>query len=253
MSNVVIFGKGKVGMATNLTLKLNADFHDPFKETIVTDFSTYKYAIICVSSLLKGPHDHHDIDESLNLLQDVEFNGVVVIRCTVSPVHLRVWEIAYPQLKIIHFPEFLKQGDGNYLDTPWAVVLGGQLKYTEPFGQWLLECGYGNKDIYQYVTLDESALIKLHQNAGLALKVTFANLMYETCQYYGADYERVRKGVGADVRVGNAHMDVPGEDGFGFGGHCLPKDLVCLNHVTYTRGLWDAIININKMMRAKNV
>ncbi len=25
---VVIFGKGKVGMATDLTLKTNADFHD---------------------------------------------------------------------------------------------------------------------------------------------------------------------------------------------------------------------------------
>jgi hypothetical protein len=44
---VVIFGKGKVGMATDLTLKINADFHDPYKGFMITDFSKYDLAFIC--------------------------------------------------------------------------------------------------------------------------------------------------------------------------------------------------------------
>ena len=248
----VIFGKGKVGMATDLTLKTEATFHDPKLGLVVQDFSQFDQAIICVSSLVKEPQDHDDIKSCLALLDDAKFEGTIAVRCTVSPIFLRVAEIQFPYLNIIHFPEFMKQRDNVYLDTPWAVVLGGDENLTKPFAEWLLSCGYGTPEQVHLCTLDESALIKLHQNAGLALKVTFANIMYETCQYYGADYNKVRHGVGADVRVGLAHTEVPGEDGFGFGGHCLPKDLACLNTVARSHGFWDNIIKVNQTMRAKN-
>lgn len=250
---VVIFGKGKVGMATDLTLKTNATFHDPYKGSTVTDFSEFDMAIICVSSLNKGPYDHESIQECLDTLNAAAFKGTIAIRCTVSPVFLRAWEIQYPQLNIIHFPEFMKQGDDVYLDKPWILVLGGDKKLTVPFGKWLVDNGYGHEEMWHFCTLEESALIKLHQNAGLALKVTYANIMYETCKYYGADYEKVRAGVAADVRVGPGHLQVPGEDGYGFGGHCLPKDLNCLNKVSYNRNFWDTILKINDELRVKNV
>lgn len=249
---VVIFGKGKVGMATDLTLKTNADFHDPYKGITVTDFTKYDTAIICVSSLVDGPYDHAAITECLTTLNDVKFGGIVAIRCTVSPAFLRSWKVQFPDLAIIHFPEFMKQGDDNYLDEPWVVVLGGKAEDTEVFGEWLMEKQYGTRDMLLYCTLEESALIKLHQNAGLALKVTYANIMYETCQQYGADYEKVRKGVAADVRVGPGHLQVPGEHGFGFNGHCLPKDLKCLNTVAYNRHFWDNILRVNDELKAKN-
>jgi UDP-glucose 6-dehydrogenase len=250
---VVIFGKGKVGIATDLTLKTKADFHDPPKGFEVKDFSKYDLAIICVSSLNNGPTDHEALDNCLEVLQEKEFKGLVAIRCTVSPLFLRIAKKLYKDLKIIHFPEFMRQQDDNYLETPWVLVLGGEKEYTEPFGEWLLQRGYGTRDMLLPCTLDESALIKLHQNAGLALKVTYANIMYEVCKYYGANYETVRKGVAADVRVGPGHLQVPGEDGFGFSGHCLPKDLECLNHAAFNRGFWDMIINVNEQLKKKNV
>jgi UDP-glucose 6-dehydrogenase len=251
--NVVIFGKGKVGMATDLTLKTNADFHDPYKGFVVTDFSKYDTAIICVSSLVDGPYDHQAITNCLQTLSAAAFTGTIAIRCTVSPVFLRAWKIQYPSLNIIHFPEFMKQGDDVYLDKPWILVLGGDKKLTVPFGKWLVDNGYGHEEMWHFCTLEESALIKLHQNAGLALKVVYANIMYEMCQQYGADYEIVRKGVAADVRVGPGHLQVPGEHGFGFAGHCLPKDLKCLDTVAYNRGFWHKIMTVNDELRKKNV
>lgn len=250
---VVIFGKGKVGMATDLTLKTNADFHDPPKGLVIKDFSKYDLAIICVSSLNNGPRDHEALDDCLETLNEHEFNGLIAIRCTVSPIYMRIMKMVYKNLKIIHFPEFMRQQDDNYLETPWVLVLGGEKEYTEPFGEWLLEHGYGNRDMLLPCTLEESALIKLHQNAGLALKVVYANIMYEACSYYGADYEVVRKGVAADVRVGPGHLKVPGEDGFGFAGHCLPKDLHCLNAAAHNRGFWEKILEVNEELKAKNV
>mgnify|MGYP006283683909 CR=1 FL=1 len=251
--NVVIFGEGKVGKATNLTLKCNADFHDPAKGKVVTDFSKYDIAIICVSSLNSGPYDHDAIYECLNTLNKAAFAGTIAIRCTVSPVFLRSWLIQYPNLNIIHFPEFMKQGDEDYLDKPWILVLGGNQKLTVPFGRWLVDNGYGHEEMWHFCTVEESALIKLHQNAGLALKVVYANIMYEACKVYGADYEVVRKGVAADVRVGPGHLQVPGEHGFGFAGHCLPKDLKCLDKVADSKGFWEGVMKVNEQLKAKNV
>jgi len=130
---------------------------------------------------------------------------------------------------------------------------GGDKKVTVPFGMWLIDSGYGHEEQLHLCTVEESALIKLHQNAGLALKVTYANIMYEMCQQFGADYEVVRKGVAADVRVGPGHLQVPGEHGFGFNGHCLPKDMKCLNSLSPNHGFWSKILDVNEIMKAKNV
>ena len=249
---VVIFGKGKVGMATDLTMKLNADFHDPRMGHVLTDFNHYDVAFVCVSSLEKGPWDHASIISCLELLMQSKFTGIVAVRCTLGPSLLKATQQLYPHMKLIHFPEFMKQGDGIYLDAPWALVLGGSKEITQPFGEWLVDHGYGNRDMFHFCSFEESALIKLHQNAGLALKVVYANLMYEACQQFGADYEVVRKGVTADVRVGFAHTAVPGEHGFGFNGHCLPKDMACLNANVDSKGLWDHITRINKSLIEKN-
>jgi UDP-glucose 6-dehydrogenase len=250
---VVIFGKGKVGVATDLTLKTKADFHDPPKGLIISDFSKYDLAIICVSSLNSGPTDHDALEECLKTLNDQDFKGLIAIRCTVSPLFMRLVKMQYRNLKVIHFPEFMRQQDDVYLDKPWVLVLGGDESNTKPFGEWLLSRGYGTKEMLLPCSVEESSLIKLHQNAGLALKVVYANIMYETCKYYEANYETVRRGVAADARVGPGHLQVPGEDGFGFAGHCLPKDLDCLNQVAYNRGFWEKVIAINSELRKKNV
>jgi UDPglucose 6-dehydrogenase len=252
ISKTVIFGQGKVGVATKLILKIDADFHDPFKGSIVENFNSYDLAIICVSSLVNGPNDHQAIEDSFTTLSLNNFSGLVALRCTVSPTYLLDAVRRFSNLKIVHFPEFMRQRDNDYLDLPWITVLGGNPADTIPFGNWLAEHNYGTKEIIHCVSHSESALIKLYQNAGLAMKVVFANIMYESCQAFGADYEKVRVGVAADQRVGPGHLKVPGDDGFGFAGHCLPKDVTCLNSLLDHRGFWDSILKINQELRSKN-
>lgn len=248
----VIFGKGKVGTATDLTLKTNADWHDPYKGHVVDKFSDYDLAFICVSSLVDGPDDHRAISECLQKLSDGWFRGIVALRCTVSPNYVRAMKMHYSDLRLVHFPEFMRQRDDVYLDEPWIVVLGGDKNDTEQLGEFLMQRNYGTRDQLHYVSIVESALIKLYQNAGLALKVVYSNIMYEACQDYGVDYENVRKGVVADVRVGPGHTQVPGDDGFGFSGHCLPKDVKCLDASGYSRGFWKKILDVNAELRKKN-
>jgi len=142
ISKTVIFGKGKVGVATDLILKTNSDFHDPFKGLTISNFDPYDLAIICVNSLVAGPGDHRDLENCLQTLSSANFKGLVAIRCTVDPRYLLDAEQRFNNLKIVHFPEFMRQRDNDYLDRPWITVLGGEAKYIEPLGQWLVEHGY---------------------------------------------------------------------------------------------------------------
>lgn len=62
------------------------------------------------------------------------------------------------------------------------------------------------------------------------MKVVFANIMYELCEKYGADYTEVKD---AFVGSGNAvdkYLNV-NENLRGFGGVCLPKDTLALANV----------------------
>lgn len=249
----VIFAKGRVGEATEMTLRTHCDWHDPPKGLVVDDFSGYDLAISCAPSLVDGPKDYDALMDNLKCLDRDGFKGLFVVRSTVGPIFFRTARAAYPNIRTIHFPEFMRQQNDVKMDTPWILVLGGERSDTEEFGEWLIQRGYGNRGMLHYCNTDESSLIKLHQNAGLATKVIFSHLMYEACQQYGADYETVRQGVIADVRVGPGHTQAPGEDGFGFAGHCLPKDVKCLNDSTTNRGFWDTILSINEQLRKKDV
>ena len=56
--------------------------------------------------------------------------------------------------------------------------------------------------------------------------------MYQICEKFDMDYDKVVEYATLDERLGVTHWSVPGPDGdFGFGGHCLPKDLSALIEV----------------------
>ena len=71
----------------------------------------------------------------------------------------------------------------------------------------------------------------------LATKISFANEMFQLCTKFNLNYDSVVKSVLKDKRIGNSHLSVPGHDGdFGFGGHCFPKDLSAIIHLTKKLG-----------------
>lgn len=75
---------------------------------------------------------------------------------------------------------------------------------------------------------DESEAVKLYCNAFFAVKVSLFNEFHDLARTLGLDWGRVLAGVLSDGRISHSHTQVPGRDGFGFGGACLPKDLAML-------------------------
>ena len=247
----LVIGKGKVGEATAASLhKATIDFHDPAKGLVVADFSDYSFAIVCVDTLRKGPHDHTDVLAVLNELVTKNFKGITLIRSTCNPEFVSQWKTLFSELRIVMFPEFMRQTDDLKLDDPWIVVIGGEPEDALT-SQWFLHDNGYCDDVSKYHRTNavEAAVIKLCQNAGLATKVIFFNMVNELCEKYGANYNRVRIGVGADKRVGIEYSTVPSPDDQkrGFKGHCLPKDVACLASIE-THGFFTKLLEINKKL-----
>ena len=81
-------------------------------------------------------------------------------------------------------------------------------------------------------------MVKYVTNSFLAMKVSFANEMYQICEGLDIDYDKVIEYAMHDDRLGYSHWSVPGPDGdFGYGGHCFPKDVRALIVVAEKLGI----------------
>lgn len=257
---VVIFGKGRVGEATAHSLTqhnphVDIQWIDPVKGLDVDGTLTdVAIAIICVPSLINGPYDHMALDQALLVLHQKKFKGITAIRSTVTPEWILKSVKNFEHLNIIHFPEFMIQHGDHINDKPWTVVLGGKTEYTQLFGRFLSLCQYGNPETYVYTDVASSTLIKLGQNGFLATKVTYFNMIAEACAQYNIDYNVVRDAITIDDRIGRKHTNVPGWDGYkGYGGHCLPKDMMALSRIVAGCDLPASVITYNRRIRDENV
>lgn len=119
-------------------------------------------------------------------------------------------------------PEFLREGTAIH-DTINAdrIVIGSESKKAIDILLKLHEPINGKRVI---TNLASAELIKYVSNAMLATKISFANLISFYAEKVEADVEAVLDAVGLDKRIGRIFMN----PGVGYGGSCLPKDVMAL-------------------------
>lgn len=149
-----------------------------------------------------------------------------VLRSTVPVGTTRRLAREYGLPNLLHCPEFL---------TARCAATDAQLPARNVVGYPTWECGANPlPDLLRrrfpgvplhLVTSDESEFVKSAQNSFFAVKVSFWNEARSLADRHGLDWGRVMDAVLADGRIAHSHTRVPGRDGFGFGGSCLPKDL----------------------------
>ncbi|MEK7103904.1 MAG: LAGLIDADG family homing endonuclease, partial [Patescibacteria group bacterium] len=70
----------------------------------------------------------------------------------------------------------------------------------------------------------EAEMVKYFGNNWFAVKVAFANQMYDICSKIGADYDTVMEAASADKRIGPSHLVALHKGYRGYGGKCLAGD-----------------------------
>jgi UDPglucose 6-dehydrogenase len=180
------------------------------------------------------PESNGDLDNTAvqALVRDLaelplEDGALLVLKSTVPPGTNDQLARDYPQYRFASAPEFLIQEDPlNSFLKPDRIVIGARtLEDRMAIALPLADaCGVkvGDGKLI-FVTPIEAELLKLSANTILAAKVALANELFGICEAYGVSWSAIQYGIGMDSRIGQSHLTVTDERGFG--GACFPKDL----------------------------
>lgn len=244
-ATIGIIGNGFVGsaVANGFKDKVEVRVNDivesksthSYEETITSD-----YVFVCLPTPMTevegGKCNLSLIDKFFENTPDI--NTTFIIKSTVPIGTTRRLSEKYPNLKIIHNPEFLTAKNAEYDFTHSdRHVLGGNSDYISDVRKLYEYC-------FPYIPVftmnsNESEAVKYFANCFLASKVMIFNEMRILCDNLSdISYDSIIDAVSADTRIGESHTQVPGPDGeYGFGGTCFPKDINALIYTMKENGI----------------
>lgn len=180
--------------------------------------------------------------------------GTIVVNKSTGPVGMAVLIRSIlaeygPEGKnpVVSNPEFLREGHGmhDFLH-PFEVVIGA----------WEEDAGKAVGRLYEplsrpiiYCEPPTAEMTKLVSNAFRAVKVSFINEIAAICEKHQVDVTQVSEFLGADKAIGPAFLNA----GVGWGGNCLPKDVLTLRYVAESCGvepqMLEAAFQVNEDQR----
>ena len=206
--------------------------------------------IVCVATPMRkdGTCNTDHVEEVFNKYGDTRY----LIKSAVDPVWLTRYANAYKG-SYTYSPEFLGGSNMNrnptdeFMEQEFAIYGGDDCRWWDELFRSVLP----NLKNVKYGTLEQAAFAKYVENCFLATKVTFFNEVYKIYHEIGFDgFDQMVDMITLDPRIGRSHTQVPGPDGkFGYGGHCLPKDMAALRNLSNNTPLLDAVVDVNDEIR----
>lgn len=261
---IVIAGYGFVGQAVEKALNRHPSVRtfidDPAKGFDAKEYalknameSNWDGVVVCVAT----PQDEDGSCYTKNVQDVFEKYGVTkyLIKSAVDPKFLSDWVNTYDG-SYTYSPEFLRGSNVNadptqeFLSQKFTIYGGDDCRWWDEIFRTVLPV-----EQVRYLTIQQASFAKYIENTFFATKVTFFNEMeWLYSNIFGEGFDAMVEAITLDPRIGRSHTQVPGPDGkYGFGGHCLPKDLSALRHLGKTSGyrtpLLDTVSDLNTETR----
>ncbi|MBI2175278.1 MAG: UDP-glucose/GDP-mannose dehydrogenase family protein [Parcubacteria group bacterium] len=220
---------------------------DPQKKC-ADDLSRAQICLICVPtpSRADGACDTRMVEEAVSMAACPE-RGIVIVS-TVPPGTTERLQRTYPDSIFCRVPEFLREASAREdCAHPERQIIGFTKKgraLAEQLTQILPRAPVSSPGLAAdgrlfAVNATEAEIIKYANNLFGALKVSFANLIYDYAAAIEQKLERegvehridsdtILELIGEDKRIGRAWMKVKHCGYRGFGGPCFPKDFRAL-------------------------
>ncbi len=148
-------------------------------------------------------------------------------------------------------PEFLKEGAAiKDFMTPDRVVVGTESEQARKAMSRLYKPFMLSGERMIFTDIPSAEMIKYAANSMLATRISFMNDIANLCELVGADVNMVRKGIGADTRIGKKFL----YPGCGYGGSCFPKDVKALIKTAEKNGypmrVLKAVEEVNELQKS---
>lgn len=237
--NQIIVGFGTVGKVTAMSLSspcyVDKDVGNIPKEKLI---SAEVYIFCLPTPTIKGKQDISLIIEWLDWIKanwisnvcdviNLKLKPLVIIRSTILPGTTKKLQKKYPNIEIVHVPEFLTMSTAvNDAEYPEFLVIGSDNLIIRSQIRSIFRVINPKRIIECSPTTAE--LIKYTMNSFFALKVIFGNQIWDVAKKSGANYKQVVKALEEHKWGSKNGWDVWYDTFRGYGGLCLPKDTEAL-------------------------
>lgn len=256
-----VVGIGTVGRAIAQAFSdigHHVTYHDTkHYDTQLKDVLVSEIVFVCVPTPTVGDEcDTSTVQSVVQELDTLEYTGIIAIKSTVIPGTTHRLQQQFPKLKICCVPEFLR-GEHAYADfaKKYDVMIVGT-EDTEVYDKICQAHMLIPHDTIQ-TTPTEAEFCKYFSNVYNALRVTFANDMYDVCEAMGVDYDNVYRAVSGRPTIQPDYLKCFA-DNRGYNGHCLPKDVHAFRNLVNKLNLtdlklFDAIEHDNELHLSKKI
>lgn len=171
------------------------------------------------------------IENAFGEIAKIAKNNLIIInKSTIAPQTCEKLQVILSknknEISLIHSPEFLRQGNAIFDYKHPSRIIFGMKDQNEKIKDLLLNLTkeFISPSLVFFTDWITAEIIKYAANSYLACRINFINQIFRLATKLNADMKMIKKGIGLDPRIGEDYFN----EGAGFGGSCLPKDLSAL-------------------------